>query len=475
MELTRKVRSIQEDKEIELRHKRRFFAPDNTERNPSEGYKSKMEARSSRSAREDIDITARRSERFRLRIRKRRSYEDGSSSGSGEQADKSSTSGAGLWNPRSIFPEVLSKRDDKRSMGGNSLNSLIAALKAISSLTPEESDTTGKDTDISGSGVLVAPEMDKEDYKLPNFFQMEGVSGSGENPEEALQKINEATQNELSGEVENKNTKEMKSDHKTGQTLYKRELQSSLLADELIAAIENEKKYVDTDGDEQASNSVSAQQDRGDKDEESADAPSTKERTQGGSEETTAPDFPETPKAMRSLTDALLPDSFYRVRRSSQENFFLHSDKSLGENDALNGESLVARFYRDQDGHADLSEPTDISLASLPSETQDVFNTREHIKPGKHETHYQPSGDLAEPRVVYTRQIRDVPETIIERPAVYSRSAEESEMESSYRGEDDDEATLTIHEREIREDGRPNQEALFKVACFQGSYCRCAF
>ena len=130
-----------------------------------------MEARSSRSAREDIDITARRSERFGLRIRKRSSYEDGSSSGSGEQMEKSSTSGAGLWNPRSIFPEVLSKRDDKRSMSGNSLNSLIAALKAISSLTPEESDTSGKDADISGSGVLVAPEMKEDDDKLPKFFQ----------------------------------------------------------------------------------------------------------------------------------------------------------------------------------------------------------------------------------------------------------------------------------------------------------------
>lgn len=465
MELTRKVRRLQEDKEIELRHKRRFFAQYVTERNPSEGYKSKMEARSSRSAREDIDITARRSERFGLRIRKRSSYEDGSSSGSGEHLEKSSTSGAGLWNPRSIFPEVLSKRDDKRSMGGNSLNSLIAALKAISSLTPEESDTSGKDTDISGSGVLVAPEMNEEDDKLPKFFQAEGVSGSGENPEEALQKINEATQNELSGEVENKNTREIKSDHKTGQSLNKRELQRGLLADELIAAIENEKKYVDTDGDKEASNSESAHG-HGDEDEESADARSTKEQTQGGSEVTTAQDFPGAPKAMRSLTDALLPVSFYRVRRSSQENFFLHSDKGLGENDALNGESLVARFYRDQDGHADLSEPIDYSLASLPSETKDVFNTREQIKPEKRETHYQPPGDLAEPRVVYTRQIRDVPETIIERPAVYSRSVEESGMESSYGGEDDDEATLTIHEREIREDGRPNHKALFKVASF---------
>lgn len=451
MELTRKVRRLQEDKEIELRHKRRFFPKYVTERNPSEGNKSKMETRSSRSAREDSDITARRSERFGLRIRKRSSYEDGSSSGSGEQMEKSSTSGAGLWNPRSIFPEALSKRDDKRSMSGNSLNSLIAALKAISSLAPEESDTSAKDTDISGSGV--APEMNEEDDKLPKFFQAEGVSASGENPEEALQKINEATQNELSGEVENKNTREIKSDHKTGQTLYKRELQRGLLADELIAAIENEKKYVD--GDEEASNSESA-----------SDARSTKEQAQGGSGVTTAQAFPETPKAMRYLTDALLPVSFYRVRRSSQENFFLHSDKSLGENDALNGESLVARFYRDQDGHADLSEPIDNSLASLPSETKDVFNTREQIKPEKRETHYQPPGDLAEPRVVYTRQIRDIPETIIERPAVYSRSVEESGMESSYGGEDDDEATLTIHEREIREDGRPNYKALFKVASF---------
>lgn len=57
--------------------------------------------------------------------------------------------------------------------------------------------------------------------------------------------------------------------------------------------------------------------------------------------------------------------------------------------------------------------------------------------------------------MVYTREIRNAPEPIIERPAVYSRNGDEIEMDSSFGGEDDDEeATLMIHEREIREDGK---------------------
>ncbi|XP_068696664.1 uro-adherence factor A-like isoform X2 [Montipora foliosa] len=462
-ELVRKVRRLLEEKETELRHKRRFFAREDTENEPQEGYKSKMEARSSRSAREDNDITAGRSERFRFRIRKRSSGEDESmslpdnSSGSGEQLESSSASGFGLWGPKSRLSEALAKRNEKRSMSVNSLNSLIAALKAISSLTPGEPENSSEATEMSGSGVTALPEIEEEDDKLPKFFQEEGSSASGENPEEALKRINEAAQKELNGTVEHKSRRETKSvlEQKrltTKENLVRRELQSDSLADDLVAAVENEKESSETESDDEASYSGSAHQENKDEDEEITNTDSTTEQIKDGPEVHVTKEV----EPLHSLTDALLQDSFYRTRRSSQENFFLRSDDKFRENDALDGESLIVRFYRDQDA----PEPSDISLASLPSDTQAVLSDGEQEKPEKREAHYEPSGDLTEPRVIYTRELRDAPEAIIERPAVYSQSIDENEMDSSYGGEDDDdEATLTIHEREIRDDGY--------VGCFE--------
>ena len=457
-ELVRKVRRLLEEKETELRHKRRFFAREDTKNEPQEGYKSKMEARSSRSAREDNDITAGRSERFRFRIRKRSSGEDESmslpenSSGSGEQLESSSASGFGLLGPKSRLSEALAKRNEKRSMSVNSLNSLIAALKAISSLTPGEPENSSEATEMSGSGVIALPEIEEEDDKLPKFFQEDGSSASGENPEEALKRINEAAQKELNGTVEHKSRRETNSalEQKrptTKENLVRRELQSDSLADDLVAAVENEKESSETESDDDASYSGSAHQENKDEDEEITNTDSTTEQIKDGPEVHMTKEV----EPLHSLTDALLQDSFYRTRRSSQENFFLRSDDKFRENDALDAESLIVRFYRDQDA----PEPSDISLASLPSDTQAVLSDGEQEKPEKREAHYEPSGDLTEPRVIYTRELRDAPEAIIERPAVYSRSIDENEMDSSYGGEDDDdEATLTIHEREIRDDGR---------------------
>ena len=461
----RKARRLQDDKETERRHKRRFFATENEEPKPQEGYKTKMEARSSRSAREDNDVTARRPERFRVTIRKRSTDEGesssitGQTSGSGEQPGKISTSGAGLWNLKSSMSELQPKRTEKRSMNTNSLDSLISALRAISSLSPEEDDTSGEEVEFSGSGLWLAPETEVKDDKLPKFFKEEENSGSGENPEEALSRINEVAQRELNEKVEDESSGETKFKkeelhHETGEKLFKRELKSDSLADDLMAAVEDYKESPDSETEDKLTSfSGSAMRETEDElaDEGSTSGQPEPEEGQLNKKQ----EVKKTPnvQSLRSLTDYLLPESFYRARRSSQENLFLRSDSTLGENDALDSNSLVSRFYRDQDAHADSPEVSEVSLASLPSETHTASITEKHPKPEKRETHYEHSGDFPEPRVVYTREIRNAPEPIIERPAVYSHSVDDSEMDSSFGGEDDDEATLMIHEREIREDG----------------------
>lgn len=441
-ELLHKVRRSQDDTEAEIRHKRRFFAPETTLQKTEESYKTKMEARSSRSSREDNDITAKRPERFQLRLRKRsddeRSFVRGEASGSGALPE-SGTSGSGLW----IAPQLETKRNDKRSTGSNSLNNLIATLRAISSLTPDENENSAEEIESSGSGLWFAPENAVND-KLPQFFKEEANSGSGENPEEALSLLSEAAQKELSKNTDevgsgsaqsetnvvNKETKQQ-----TGEKLFRRELKIDSLADDLIAAAENDDEADESELENQMTSPSGSADDSQEIDDKISEQPED--------------------KATRSLTNTLLPDAFYRARRSSQENAFLVSEKTLGENDALVSNSLVARFYRDQDALAD--DVIETSVASLPSETETFSNPEKQEKPVKRELDYDHFRDFSEPMVVYTRETREAREPIIERPAVYSQSKDESEMDSSFGGEDDDdEPTLTIHEREIREDGRVN-------------------
>ena len=468
MKFVHKVRRSQDDRETEIKHIRRFFSPETTEHKTDEGFKTKMEARSSRSSREDNDITARRPERFRLRIRKRSPDEGGKSlvrgetSGSGDQPGGNSTSGSGLWSFKLSEPVIQTKQTEKRSMNSNSLGSLISALKAISSLAPDEGETSGDEIDASGSGLWLAPEKEVDDDKLPKFFQSDRKYGSGQNPEEALSMINEAAEKELSKKVEDASSEETQ--HGTGDKLFRRDLKSDLLADDFMAAVENMKENRHSDPEEDVIlYSGSAMQESDDEIAEKLE----KDQTSGQPDEDqliekpevkTQPEVKALPevKSIRSLTDVILPDSFYRRKRSSHENAFLRSDNNLGENDALKSDSLVARFYRDQDTHADAPEIMEPSVASLPSETEAVFSAEKQAKLEKREAYYKHSGDFSEPRVVYTREIRNGPDPIIERPAVYSRSADKSEMDSSFGGEgdDDDEATLTIHEREIREDGK---------------------
>ena len=415
-----------------------------------------MEARSSRSSREDNDITAKRPERFRLRIHKR--SDDESSlikgdiiSGSGKQPEPG-ISGSGLWSG----PLLQSKRDDKRSMSSNSLDKLIATLRAISSLTPEDNGSSDKEIESSGSGLWLKPDNTVDD-KLPQFFKEEVSSGSGEDAEEALNMLSETAQMELSKNgdevssglvVSEANVISEEEKPKNGGKLFRREVQSDILADDLVAAAENDDKSDNSEQEHHLSNL-----------EGSAD-----EEQEAEDEISQQPDEDKIKKQLdikttRALADALLPDAFFRVKRSSQEDATLLSERNLGKNDALVSNSLVARFYRDQDALNDAPDTTEASVASLPSETEAVSSPEKQVKPVKRESYYDHSGDLSEPRVVYTREITEAHDPIIERPAVYSQSMDESEMDSSFGGydDDDDDATLTIHEREIREDGTVNK------------------
>ena len=415
-----------------------------------------MEARSSRSSREDNDITAKRPERFRLRIHKRSDDESSlikgdSISGSGKQPEPG-TSGSGLWSG----PLLQSKRDDKRSMSSNSLDKLIATLRAISSLTPEDNGNSDKEIESSGSGLWLKPDNTVDD-KLPQFFKEEVSSGSGEDAEEALNMLSETAQMELSKNgdevssglaVSEANVISEEEKPKNGGKLFRREVQSDILADDLVAAAENDDKSDNSELEDHLSNL----------------AGSADEEQEAEDEISQQPDEDKIKKQLdikttRALADALLPDAFFRVKRSSQEDAMLLSESNLGENDALVSNSLVARFYRDQDALADAPDIAEASVASLPSETEAVSSPEKQVKPVKRESYYDHSGDLSEPRVVYTREITEARDPIIERPAVYSQSMDESEMDSSFGGynDDDDDATLTIHERELREDGTVNK------------------
>ena len=412
-----------------------------------------MEARSSRSSREDNDITAKRPERFRLRIHKR--SEDESSlvkgdtiSGSGKQPEPG-TSGSGLWSG----PLLYSKRDDKRSASTNSLDKLIATLRAISSLTPEDNDNS---VESSGSGLWLKPDNTVDD-KLPQFFKEEASSGSGEDAEEALNMLSETAQMELSKNgdevssglaVSEPDVSSEEEKPTNGNKLFRREVKSDSLADDLVAAAENDDKSDRSEQEDHLSNLSGS----GDGEQEAED-----EMSQQPDEDKIKKQLDI--KTTRALADALLPDAFFRVKRSSQEDAMLLSESNLGENDALVANSLVARFYRDQDALADSPDITEASVASLPSENEAVSSPEKQVKPVERESYYDHSGDLSEPRVVYTREITEARDPIIERPAVYSQSMDESEMDSSFGGydDDDDDATLTIHEREIREDGTVNK------------------
>lgn len=423
-----------------------------------------MEARSSRSSREDNDITAKRPERFRLGIHKRSQDESSSIkgdtiSGSGQQPEPG-TSGSGLWSG----PLLHSKRDDKRSMSSNSLDSLIATLRAISSLAPEDNDNSDKEIESSGSGLWLKPDNAIDD-KLPQFFNEEASSGSGEDAEKALNMLSETAQMELS-----KNGDQVSSDSAVseprvsgeeekpdnGGKLFRRDVKSDSLADDLVAAAENDDKSDDSEQEDHLSPSSGS----GDEKQEAEDEMSQQPDEDKIKEQ---PDI----KTTRALADALLPNAFFRVKRSSQEDAMLLSESNLGENDALVSNSLVARFYRDQDALADAPDITEASVASLPSETEAVSSLDKKVKPAKRESYYDHSGDFSEPRVVYTREITEARDPIIERPAVYSQSMDESEMDSSFGGDDDDDddATLTIHEREIREDGTVNKIEYSVIVC----------
>ena len=461
--VARKVRRSQDDKETEIRHKRRFFAiemPKKTTKEPH--FRTKMEARSSRSSREDNDVTARPTKRFHA---KRRAARAGSSFiaenifGSGAEAKRDTFgSGSGLWSSDLSGAPAALKRNDKRSTNSNSLVGLITALRAISAITPEEITESSKDETFSGSGLWQTKERDTEtttlDDKLPKFFEEEATSSSsGEKAEKALGMITETAEAQLKQKVEDASglgsgTKGFI--HHNGDKLFRRELPSDLLTDDLFAALESEKDSGDSEwahskalsgsGDETQETDTNM---KGEPDVDAKPSPLTyltKETIKKVFEQSNT-------KRTRSLVEVLLPDALHREKRN-----FPNSDGDLGENDALVSDSLVARFYQDQDAH-NTNDVPDFSAASLPSEHEPASSTVDVVRRDFNRGH---SIDLLEPRIVYTREIRNAPKPIIERPAVFSRSEDGYDMDTSYGGDndDDDEPALVIHERDIREDGQ---------------------
>ena len=94
--------------------------------------------------------------------------------------------------------------------------------------------------------------------------------------------------------------------------------------------------------------------------------------------------------------------------------------------------------------------------ASLPSEQSEV---KEEGQVNSDPVMADVKEQLATPRVVYKKEIPDHDTSLIEMPAVYSRSDEGHEddtagMDSSDGGLDPNEPNIEIHERGIREDGK---------------------
>lgn len=389
-EVLRKVRRSEnsEERERELRKKRRFFAPENPQNDMSldEYFKNKMEQRSSRSSREDKDITAQGRHRFKNGIE---------SSGSGIS---DTASGSGLWisqDPTQGYEDIsFPKTADKRSAGINTLEKLVSALRAIT-IVPDEKDPVPAESKYftSGSGAPGTEASVRKSNALPDFFSSSHSSGSG--TEEIEESGSEAIQ------VASGNENELVS----GSTVVRRELVGESLANELVAAAERASEQ---------------------------DIKAFKSST-GNSRA----------KSKRDALDEFMDASVAREKRAP-----ILKATEIESSAPDEGDSLVTRFYRDQEMQ-EVESP-----ASLPSEPE---LNEVHVT----ENHYSDLTNMPDPsvpKVIYKKQISKYHEPIIEMPAVYSQNYDDGEMDTSDGGSDEkdwdeSEAPIEIHERHIEEDG----------------------
>ena len=146
--------------------------------------------------------------------------------------------------------------------------------------------------------------------------------------------------------------------------------------------------------------------------------------------------------ALVRVAKGVLPSPIYSYNRVIL--FYSLTAGSLDES------TLVKRFYRDQETKTESSSP-----ASLPSKHSEVIDEGEISSDGISANLKE---QLSVPRVVYKKEIAEQESSLVEMPAVYSRSedkvSENDGMDTSDGGLDPDEPNIEIHERGIREDGK---------------------
>ena len=229
--LARRVRrSDSGERQRELRKKRRFFTDEEeeSEKTLNELYENKMAARSSRSSREDDDVTATPGERFKA------------TSGSGSGFDDAA-SGSGLWmrtgseddHSDPSFPKIA----EKRSARVSNLEKLVSALNAIG-LPDATGSEKRDDPSASGSGLWSDAAAAARRTKLARALADVAPVASGSGDEEATEKRSVVIhlESDSRGEIVS-----------PGTTLVKREVLGETLANQLVQTAKESSQNTDVD------------------------------------------------------------------------------------------------------------------------------------------------------------------------------------------------------------------------------------
>lgn len=475
LDLLKEIESLEDD--VEIRRKRRFYTDDSQETQDVDKYPNKMAARSSRSSREDNDITARGMERFLVAKGTKQPANIHPGSGMDNKG-----SGSGAWEDGV---------DTKEEPQGTSLENMVAALS-------DEGTASASGGVWGGSG---------SDDELPKFFSaaasnsnfMElGRVGSGSGDDKQANLVSDLAE-ELHQQT---NQDGQKQDKQAEQKQVKQEIKQDK---------PDGSKQDKPDGSTQDKPVGSKPVDSENPSEEKQDTPVGKEKEQDG---------PAHPKQKRSSeplesgNDLLHrffegPGIIHRFKREKIDNsleerlasFFRNlKDDAMTSNDPdtsnepppipaitakkrkskvtkiarnvgkteegeeLTGLNLVKRFYKDQD--MDTTTHVKVYPNSVsPLNVKPILVTKKEkieTKPQVEKIEEKPLDEkelkrenIFEPRVVHQQEIPRTHVTIIEEPAVYSKI--EDGMETSDGGQDteddESEAAIEIHERDIREDG----------------------
>lgn len=437
LELFKEIESLEDD--VEVRRKRRFHSEDTSENNDIEKYPNKMAARSSRSSREDNDITARGMERFLTRERKNKGIKQPakrSTLGSGMDMDyTSSGSASGVWISDSEANGISNENPQ-----ASSLEHMVAAL-SDQSRNHETEDTT------SGSGLWGASGSDDD---LPKFFSaaasnshymevghVESGSASGERKQENLV-------SDLAEELHQQTS--AKQDEPTHRPKPKQKRSSETFGKDILHEFFEGPGIIHRSKREKIDNSLEEK------------LASFFRNLKG---DTVASHEPETPHEPPPIPAVVTTKRKSKVTKTAR-------DISQGNSEELTGLSLVRRFYRDQDTEVNTGQgnriypdsviPLDDTIKKDKIETK-LLHKENVVKKEKaiDKTDTRRS-NLYEPRVVHQKEIPRTHVTIIEEPAIYSKT--DDPMDSNDGGmnseEDESEPAIEIHEREIREDGKDN-------------------